>query len=84
MFLLGDALLVAPVVTAGATTRTVVLPPRRLDRSRDRRDRRPAMATRAITVPAPLDAIPTWQRAGTLVPTFAHAADTLLPSTAPG
>ena len=83
MFLLGDALLVAPVIEEGATTRSVVLPPGPwLDRSTG------AMitgdGTTAITVAAPLATIPTFQRAGTLVPTFAHEADTLLPATATG
>ena len=83
MFLLGDALLVAPVVTAGATTRSVVLPPGSwIDRSTG------AAAVgdghTAFTVPAPLDTIPTWQRAGTLLATYARVADTLLPATAVG
>ena len=83
MFLLGDALLVAPVVTAGATTRVVVLPPGDwIDRATG------AIVTgdghAAITVPAALDTIPTWQRANTLLPTFARFADTLLPSAAAG
>lgn len=83
MFLLGDDLLVAPVVTAGATTRTLVLPPG-------------AWVSRAtgatvqgdghtpITVPAPLDTLPIFYRADALVPMFARLADTLLPATAPG
>ena len=83
MFLLGDALLVAPVVTAGSTTRSVVLPPGAwIDRGTG------ATVTgdghSAIVVPAPLDAIPTWQRAGSLLPTYARVADTLLPATAAG
>ncbi|MCW5805566.1 MAG: hypothetical protein KIT31_24565 [Deltaproteobacteria bacterium] len=83
MFLLGDDLLVAPVVTAGATTRTAVLPPGIWV------DRATGLAatgdgTTAITVPAPLAVLPMWQRAGSLVPMYARAADTLLPATAPG
>lgn len=82
-FLLGDDLLVAPVVTAGATTRTVVLPPGAWI------DRATGVQTIAngrdpITVPAPLDTLPIWYRAGAIVPMFARNADTLLPATAAG
>lgn len=81
MFLLGDDLLAAPVIEPGATTRTVVLPPGTwLDRATGayvRGDGNP------ITVPAPLERMPLWQRAGSIVPTFAVYADTLLPATAP-
>ena len=83
MFLLGDDLLVAPVITAGATTREVVLPPGRwvdawtgVTSTGD--------GARAITVPAPLERLPLWYRADSVVPMFARAADTLLPATAPG
>lgn len=82
-FLLGDDVLVAPVVTAGATTRTVVLPPGAWI------DRVTGVQTIAngrdpITVPAPLDTLPIWYRAGAIVPLFARNADTLLPATAAG
>lgn len=80
MFLLGDDLLAAPVIEPGATTRDVVLPPGAwLDR---------ASGTYAsagpTTVPAPLDHLPLWQRAGSIVPMFARDADTLIPATAAG
>lgn len=83
MFLLGDDILIAPVVEAGATTRDVVLPPGTwVDRSTG------ASVTgdghTSITVPAPLDTIPVWYRAGSIVPMYARAADTLLPATAAG
>jgi len=82
-FLLGDDILVAPVVTAGATSRAVVLPPGRwIDRATG------AVATgdgtTAVTVPAALDTLPMWFREGSLVPMYARAADTLLPATAAG
>jgi len=82
-FLLGDDILVAPVITAGATTRTVVLPPGRWI---DRRTGAPTTGdgTTAVTVPAPLDVLPMWFREGSLVPMYARAADTLLPATAAG
>jgi alpha-glucosidase (family GH31 glycosyl hydrolase) len=83
MFLLGDDILVAPVITSGATTREVVLPPGTwVDRSTGA----PAVGdgTTAITVPAPLDTIPTWYRSGSMIPMYAIAADTILPATAPG
>ncbi len=83
MFLLGNHILVAPVVAPGATTRTVVLPPGPWVET----------ATGAtvfgngrdpITVPAPLDTLPMWYAADALIPMFARPADTLLPATAPG
>jgi alpha-D-xyloside xylohydrolase len=83
MFLVGDAILVAPVIEAGATTREVVLPSGRWfdwwtgePMSGDGRSTR--------TVAAPLERMPMWQRADRIVPMFARAADTLAPATAPG
>jgi alpha-D-xyloside xylohydrolase len=83
MFFLGNDLLIAPVVVEGATTREVVLP------AGDWLDLRTGIVvtadgTAAITVPAPLGVIPRWQRAGSLVPMFTIAADTMLPATANG
>ncbi|MDX2094251.1 MAG: hypothetical protein SFX73_40845 [Kofleriaceae bacterium] len=37
-----------------------------------------------LTVSAPLERMPLWQRAGSIIPTFAAYADTLLPATAAG
>jgi alpha-D-xyloside xylohydrolase len=82
-FLLGDDIFVAPVVVAGATTRTVALPPGRwidwwtgaLTMSDGRT---------AITVAAPLDTLPLWRAANKFVPGYARAADTLVAATAPG
>jgi alpha-glucosidase (family GH31 glycosyl hydrolase) len=83
MFLLGDDILVAPVTTAGATTRTVVLPPGEWF-DRETGTRTTGDGQRAVTVAAPLDVIPTWYRAGSLVPMYARYADTMLPATAAG
>jgi alpha-D-xyloside xylohydrolase len=83
MFLLGDALLVAPVIEAGATTRQVVLPPGRWldwwDGSALDGD-----GQTAREVPAPLTRMPLWLAADRFVAMFARAADTLEPATAPG
>ncbi len=79
MFLLGDDLLVAPVTTAGATTRAVVLPPGVWMNRETGVDE-----TGTVTAAAPLDVIPTWQRRPSFVPMFARQADTMLPATAPG
>ncbi|HEY5936267.1 MAG TPA: glycoside hydrolase family 31 protein [Kofleriaceae bacterium] len=83
MFLLGDDILVAPVIAAGATTRVATLP---AGRWFDRNTGLPVDAdgTTAITVPAPLATLPMWHRAGSLVPMYARLADTLLPATAAG
>ncbi len=83
MFLLGTDILVAPVVTAGATTRTVVLPPGTWV-SRATGATVVADGRTPMTVPAPLDTLPIWYRADALVPMFARVADTLLPATAAG
>lgn len=77
MFLLGDDVLVAPVIVAGATTREVVLPPGSWHRPDG------SIATSG-QVAAPLDVIPVFYRGGSLVPMFAKLADTLLPATAAG
>ncbi|MBP6630348.1 MAG: hypothetical protein KBG28_12100 [Kofleriaceae bacterium] len=83
MFLLGDALLAAPVIEAGATTRDVVLPPGEwIDVATGARALGDGVAT--TTVPAPLTAMPLWRRAGAMVATYARAADTLAAATAPG
>jgi len=82
-FLLGDAILVAPVIEAGATTRAVVLP---AGTWRDwwTGEVVTGDGTTSRVVPAPLTQIPLWQRVGTIVPMYARAADTLAPATAPG
>jgi alpha-glucosidase (family GH31 glycosyl hydrolase) len=83
MFLLGDDILVAPVTTAGATTRTVVLPPGEWYEA-ETGMRIVGDGHREVTAAAPLDVIPTWYRAGSFVPMYARYADTMLPATAAG
>ncbi len=80
-YLLGDAILVAPVTTAGATSRLVHLPPGDWSHwftgaiSHGPAD---------VTVDAPLGAPPVFVRAGTIVPLFPDGIDTLVASTTPG
>lgn len=82
-FLLGDNIVVAPVIEPGATTRTVVLPIGEwMDSTTGEIVVGDGVTSR--TVPAPLGELPRWQRRGTLTPMFARAADTVLPATAPG
>lgn len=83
MFMLGDAILVAPVITAGATTRDVVLPTG-VWRDWWTGEMVNGDGHTTITVPAPLTRMPMWQRGTTMVPMFARAADTLVAATAPG
>ncbi len=81
MFLLGEDILVAPVITAGATTRTVTLPPGQWV---DRNTGMHVTGGTSFTVPAPLDTLPMWHRWGSIVPMFARYADTIVPATAAG
>ena len=83
MFLLGDVVLAAPVIVAGATTRDVVLPPGRwIDWWTAQPTDGDGHTSR--TVAAPLERMPLWYAADRFVPMFARAADTLEPATAPG
>ncbi len=79
MFLLGDAILVAPVVEPGATTREVTLPPGEWV---DWWTGEAVFGT--FTADAPLTRMPIYRRVGAFVPMFARAADTLEPATAAG
>lgn len=79
-FLLGSDLLVAPVTTSGATERAVVLPPGQWHAWE-------VAAWHAggttIMVPAPLDAVPVFQRAGSIIPTTGDTQHTEETPTAP-
>lgn len=79
MFLLGDAILVAPVVEQGATTREVTLPPGTWINWWTLESQ-----SGTVVVDAPLEQMPMWQEAFQLVPMFARGADTLEPASAPG
>lgn len=83
-YLLGDELLVAPVVTRGATARAVLFPPGTwvhwftgevFDGS--------ALAGKAAVVAAPIGRLPLFLRAAGLVPLLRPTIDTLSPTTEP-
>jgi alpha-D-xyloside xylohydrolase len=74
-YLLGDSLLVAPVETAGATSRTVVLPPGNWF------DFDTGAQLTTTNVDAPLTKLPLFIREGALVAMLAPDVDTLAPAT---
>ena len=65
-YMFGDALLVAPVLTAGATSRTVYLPAGTWIDYNDKTSRHTGPTT--VTAAAPIDVIPRFIRAGAIVP----------------
>ena len=65
-YMFGDALLVAPVLTAGATSRSVYLPRGEWIDYNDGKTRYTGPAT--ITASAPLSVIPRYLKAGSIVP----------------
>ncbi len=79
-YLLGGALLVAPVTQANATTRALHLP-RGQWVSLDGKTRTTGPAD--VTVDAPLTEIPVFARAGSIVPRLPARVQTLLPAEAP-
>lgn len=72
-YLLGDHLLVAPVVVAGATSREVILPPGQWT---DWWTGETHEGGQTITREAPLDVIPLYASAGALVPMLRETIDT--------
>jgi len=76
--MLGDALLVAPVLEAGVTRLEVDLPA-----TEDWWDWRTLEPAISGPTDAPLEEIPVFARGGTLVPTFAEIPDTLVPTDNP-
>lgn len=79
-YLLGDELFVAPVETAGATTRTFIKPPGRWFSWWDGAE---LQGDGEVTVPAPLTSIPFFLREGAIVPLLRPTIDTLAPATDP-
>jgi alpha-D-xyloside xylohydrolase len=79
-YLLGDDLFVAPVETAGATTKTFIRPPGGWQGWFDGQALA-GVGGDSITVPAPLDALPLYVREGALVPMLRPTIDTLSPAT---
>jgi len=65
-YMFGDALLVAPILAAGATSRSVYLPAGTWIDYNDKMTRHAGPAT--ITVTAPLDVIPRFVKAGAIIP----------------
>jgi len=65
-YMFGDAILVAPVLKAGATSRSVYLPSGVWIDYNDRQTRHTGPAT--VTVQAPLEVLPRFVRAGSIVP----------------
>lgn len=81
-YLLGDNLLVAPVITAGATTREVTLPPGDWIDWWDGTVHHSAGTQ--TTIDAPLDKLPLLLRAGGIVPMLRPTIDAIAPTTQPG
>ena len=79
-YLLGDHLLVAPVVRPGETTREVVFPPGPWI---DWFDGTRYEGGGPITVEAPLSKLPLFLRDGAIVPMLRPSIDTLSPTTMP-
>ncbi|NVB78077.1 MAG: glycoside hydrolase family 31 protein, partial [Kofleriaceae bacterium] len=80
-YMFGDFLLVAPVITAGATSREVTFPPGTwIDWwTGDVHD-----GGTTQSVDAPLDTLPLYMAAGAIVPMVRDTIDTLAPTTLPG
>ena len=72
-WMLGDAMLVAPVLEPGVTRREVDLPP-----SEDWWDWHTLERATSGSFPAPLEQIPVFARANSLIPTFDEVPDTLV------
>jgi alpha-D-xyloside xylohydrolase len=80
-YLLGPDLLIAPIVTEGASARTVHFPPGRWVGYEDGGVHEgPSEAT----IDAPLGSPPVFLRAGALLPLYPDGIDTLVDATAPG
>jgi alpha-D-xyloside xylohydrolase len=83
-YLFGDDLLVAPVATAGETSRTLVLPPGTwIDWWDGTVYEGGAAGGATITVGAPLGKLPLFLAGGAMVPLLRPTIDTLAPAAAP-
>lgn len=80
-YLLGDDILVAPVVERGARARRVVFPPGEWV---DARTGARIAGPQTLEVAAPLEEIPFYWRAGAPIPMLRPTIDTLSPTTQPG
>ncbi|HWB73994.1 MAG TPA: TIM-barrel domain-containing protein, partial [Nannocystaceae bacterium] len=80
VYLLGDDLLVAPVIEVGATSRTLNVPPGRWI---DWWDGTAIEGPIETTVDAPLGKLPLWIRAGGIVPMLRPTIDSLSPTGQP-
>ncbi|MCL4557176.1 MAG: hypothetical protein M1491_00810 [Deltaproteobacteria bacterium] len=77
-YLFGDEMLVAPVITQGALQRTLYLPAGNWYPF----DGGPSVAGGvSVTVDAPMDTIPVFVRAGSVIPMLTQAPDTLITGT---
>lgn len=83
VYTLGDALLVAPVATAGATTRTFPRPPGVWVSWWDGTPLPDGATGAEVTVAAGLEVLPLYVREGALVPLLRPTIDTLSPATDP-
>ncbi len=77
-YMLGDSLLIAPVVSRGATTRDVYLPG---DAYFDFWNGTRINGHTTITAQAPLDVVPIYATMGAIVPLLAPDVETLVPAT---
>ena len=82
-YLFGDDLLVAPVLSEGALSRTVVLPPGDWIDWWDGTVYAGGAGGGEALVPAPLEKLPLFQRAGASVPMLRPTIDTVAPATDP-
>jgi alpha-D-xyloside xylohydrolase len=82
-YALGDELLVAPVETKGATSRTLIKPPGRWFSWWDGAELTGEPGT-SVEVQAPLTVLPLFLHEGALVPMLRPGVDSLSPATDPG